>query len=132
MLAIKPSGEPHMKKTLISTTAFTSAIVIASITLISLIGLTGCGTLSTQKTSYSSMVSQAKALHADASKTGHAWKQWRMQSSYVEHYLEQAETAKEEGDNALALKAAKTALKIARAQIAQREDAIGLKATWEK
>jgi len=56
----------------------------------------------------------------------------KMKLSYVEDYLAQAEKAKSNGDEAAALKAAQKALKIAKAEIAQREDAIGLKATWEK
>ncbi len=109
-----------MKKLLISTT------------LLAAVALTGCNTNQTKPTSYSEIVEQAKALHADAVKTGYVWKQKKMKLSYVEDYLAQAEKAKSKGDEASALKAAKEALKIAKAEIAQREDAIGLKATWEK
>ncbi|MCF6253497.1 MAG: hypothetical protein L3J38_01990 [Thiomicrorhabdus sp.] len=109
-----------MKKLLIS------AAIVATITL------SGCNTNQSKPTSYSDIVSQTKSLHADAIKTGYSWKQKKMKTSYVEDYLAQAEKAKSKGDEAGALKAAKEALKIAKAEIAQREDAVGLKATWEK
>ena len=106
--------------------------LLISATLLAAATLTGCNTTQTKTTSYSDTVSQAKSLHADAAKTGYVWKQNKMKKSYVEHYLAQAEEAKSKGDEAGALKAAQEALKTAKAEIAQREDAVGLKATWEK
>ncbi len=110
-----------MKKLLISATIFVAATLV------------GCNnTNQTKPTSYTDIVSQAKSLHADAAETGYVWKQKKMKTSYVEHYLALAEEAKSKGDEAGALKAAKEALKTAKAEIAQREGAKGLKATWEK
>ncbi|VAW48477.1 hypothetical protein MNBD_GAMMA03-1318 [hydrothermal vent metagenome] len=106
--------------------------LLISATLLTVATLTGCSTTQTNPTSYSDIVTQAKSLHADASNTGYAWKQKKMKTSYVEYYLAQAENAKNKGDETEALKAAQAALKTAKAEIAQREDAINLKATWEK
>ena len=106
--------------------------LLISAALVATVALSGCYTNQNKPTSYSDIVSQAKSLHADATKTGYVWKQKKMKLSYVEDYLAQAEKAKSKGDEASALKAATEALKIAKAEIAQREDAIGLKATWEK
>ncbi len=105
---------------------------LISATIVATIALSGCNTNKAKPTSYADIVSQAKSLHANAAETGYVWKQKKMKTSYVEHYLAQAEEAKSKGDQAGALKAAQEALKIARAEIAQREDAVGLKATWEK
>ncbi len=110
-----------MKKLLISATIFVSATLV------------GCNQTNQSKpTSYADIVSQAKSLHANAAETGYVWKQKKMKTSYVEHYLAQADEAKKKGDDAAALKAAQEALKIATAEVAQREEAKNLKASWEK
>lgn len=109
-----------MKKLLISTALVTSFT------------LTGCIANDTKPTSYADIVAQAKATHADAANSGYVWKQKKMKTSYVEHYLTLAEEAKAKGDDAAALQAAKEALKTAKAEVAQRDGAENLKATWEK
>jgi len=109
-----------MKKLLISTA------------LVASFALTGCIANDTKPTSYADIVAQAKATHADAAKSGYVWKQKKMKTGYVEHYLALAEEAKAKGDEAGALQAAKEALKTANAEIAQRDGANNLKTVWEK
>lgn len=109
-----------MKKLLIS------AAILATATL------TGCAGNQSKPTTYAEIVEQAKTVHADAAKSGYVWQQKKMKKPYVDHYLAVAADAKAKGDNEAALKAANAALNTANAEVAQRDDAEGLKAGWEK
>lgn len=100
--------------------------------LVATVSLTGCATNGAKSDSYADVVAAAKATHADAKKSGYVWQQKKMKMSYVEDYLAKAEEAKAKGDDKGALKAANMALKTAKAEVAQRDSANGLKAGWEK
>ncbi len=100
--------------------------------LVATVSLTGCAGNGAKDESYASIVAAATATHADAAKSGYTWQQKKMKMSYVDTYLAKAEEAKAKGDDEGALKAANQALKTAKAEVAQREAANGLKAGWEK
>lgn len=106
--------------------------LIISAAIIATAALSGCANNASKPTAYSDLVSEAKALQADAAKSGYVWQQKKMKKPYVEHYIDQAEQAKAAGDEAAALKAANQAYDTAVAQIAQREDNADLKGAWEK
>lgn len=100
--------------------------------LVATVSLAGCTGNGTKDDSYAGIVAAAKATHAEAAKSGYVWKQKKMKLGYVETYLAQAEEAKAKGDDEAALKAAQAALKTAKAEVAQRDSAEGLKGGWEK
>ena len=107
-----------MKKIIIGT-----AVAVA-------LNLTACSAAPTN--SYDSVVADATAMQAKSLEISNIWKQKAMKLPYVDHYLDLAKTAKEKGDDAEAIKWANEALKTANAQIAQIEEAKGLKGAWEK
>ncbi len=102
--------------------------------LVATVSLTGCtgNEAKADSNSYADVVAAAKATHADAAKSGYIWQQKKMKMSYVDTYLAKAEEAKAKGDDEGALKAANKALKTAKAEVAQRDSADGLKAGWVK
>ena len=100
--------------------------------LVATVSLSACAGNEAKPDSYADIVAAATAAHADAAKSGYAWKQKKMKLSYVEDYLAKAEEAKAKGDEAGAMKNAKEALKTANAEVAQRDSAKGLKGAWEK
>ncbi len=100
--------------------------------LVATVSLTACTGNETKTNAYADIVAAATANHAEAAKSGYTWKQKKMKKGYVDHYLAKAEAAKAKGDEAGAMKNAQAALKTAKAEVAQRDAANGLKAGWEK
>ncbi len=100
--------------------------------LVATVSLAACTSNEAKAGSYASVVSAAKAAHADAASSGFTWQQRDMKLSYVDHYLALAEEAKAKGDDAAAMDFAQQALKTANAEVAQRDAGKTLKAGWEK
>ena len=82
--------------------------------------------------SYSDIVAQAKAVHKVAAERGDVWKQKKMKLPYVEYYLAKAEAAHKKGDQATAMKNAKLALKVAKAEVKQTEDYANITPLWAR
>lgn len=107
--------------------------LIIGASIAAVLTLSGCtGNEVKTAATYESIVAEAKAAQEVSVKGGHVWKQKKMKTPYVEHYLALAEEAKKKGDEAAALKHAKNALKTANAQVAQINDNADLKAAWSK
>ncbi len=85
-----------------------------------------------QPTTYAEITEAAKAAHAEAQKHKNVWKQKKMKKAYVEHYLAKAEEAKKQGKDAEAMKYARLALKVARAEVDQINRYADEKPMWEK
>lgn len=107
---------------------FVGAAIFAALTM------TACSSnpMKSGSMSYDETVAEAKAQHAKAKEYGNVWQQKKMKMSYVEHYLAEAEKAKQAGNQDKAMKMAKEALKTANAEVAQSEDNQGLKPAWIK
>ncbi len=110
-----------MKKLLIAATIATTMTLGACV-----------GNPMSSSASYSDVVAQAKATHKEAASHGNVWKQKKMKKAYVDHYLAKAEAAKKKGDDAAAMKNAKLALKIAKAEIKQSKDYANIVPLWAK
>ncbi len=104
-----------------------TAAVAASLSL----GACSMGTKSEPKT-YAEITAAAKAAHAEAKKLKNVWKQKKMKKAYVDYYLAKAEAAKKKGDEAAAMKNAKLALRVARAEVDQINRYKNEKPMWEK
>lgn len=106
-------------------------LVITAVT--ATLTLAACANNAPVKTSaYDTTVSEAMKLHEVAKSEQHVFKQKKMKQPYVEHHLALAKEAKAKNDDAAALKHAQTALKIAKAEVAQAEDGKNVKPGWIK
>ncbi len=106
----------------------TGAAVAATLTL----GACSSMGIKSEPTTYAEITAAAKATHAEAKKMKNVWKQKKMKKAYVDFYLAKAEAAKKKGDEKAAMKYAKLALKVARAEVDQINRYAGEKPMWEK
>lgn len=74
---------------------------------------------------YQNIVAEAKAKQDISKKNGNVWQQRRMNLPYVDHYLAEAEKARQES-----VRLANEALKSANAQITQTEEGRKLTPGW--
>lgn len=100
--------------------------LLVGATVLATLTLGACGH-NASKDSYDALVEEAKAKQEVSKKDGNVWQQRRMKLPYVDHYLAEAEKARQES-----VRLAQEAVKTANAQLRQTKEGKELKPGWYK
>lgn len=98
--------------------------LLVGATVLATLTLGACGH-NASKDNYASLVEEAKAKQEISKKNGNVWQQRRMKQPYVDHYLAEAEKARQES-----VRLAAEAVKSANAQIRQSKEGAELTPGW--
>lgn len=101
--------------------------LLVGATVLATLSLAACNHNQTAGDNYASLVSEAQQKQEIARQSGNVWQQRRMKLPYVDHYLAEAEKARQES-----VRLANEAVDTANAQLDQSSYAAELRPGWYK